>query len=141
LEPKQILQLRGQSVGFTEAIRNGFQNYVTFSGRARRAEYWWWYLFVFLLLCVALIVDVYAFPSSSEILRVYTLASLALALPNISVTVRRLHDIGRSGWWFWLGLIPLIGALILLYWMIKRGDQGSNQFGPDPIAEEMVMGQ
>ena len=123
-------------MGFTEAIRNGFQNYVTFSGRARRAEYWWWYLFVFLLLGVALILDVYAFRSNSDVGPAYGLASLAVILPNISVTVRRLHDTGRSGWWFWLGLIPLIGALILLYWMIKRGDQGANEFGPDPIAEE-----
>jgi uncharacterized membrane protein YhaH (DUF805 family) len=123
-------------VGFTEAIRSGFQNYVTFSGRARRAEYWWWYLFVLLLSGVALFVDINAFPSSSGIGPAYGLASLAVILPNISVTVRRLHDTGRSGWWILLGLIPLIGALILLYWMIKRGDQGANEFGSDPIAEE-----
>ena len=123
-------------MGFNEAIRRGFQNYVTFSGRARRAEYWWWYLFVLLLSGVALFVDIYAFPSSSEVGPAYGLASLAVILPNIAVTVRRLHDTGRSGWWIWLGLIPLIGALILLYWMIKRGDQAANEFGSDPIAEE-----
>jgi len=123
-------------VGFTEAIRSGFQNYVTFSGRARRAEYWWWYLFVLLLSGVALFVDMYVLPSSSEVGLAYGLASLAVILPNIAVTVRRLHYTGRSGWLIWLGLIPLIGALILLYWMIKRGDLGSNEFGSDPIAEE-----
>ncbi len=123
-------------MGFTEAITSGFQNYVTFSGRARRAEYWWWYLFVLLLSGVALIVDMYAFPFGSDVGPAYALASLAVILPNISVTVRRLHDTGRSGWWILLGLIPLIGALILLYWMIKRGDHGANQFGPDPIAQE-----
>ncbi len=61
------------------------------------------------------------------------LVFLVFIVPTISVTGRRLHDIGRSGWWLLIVLIPLIGALILLYWAVKRGEDGDNRFGANPL--------
>ncbi len=62
------------------------------------------------------------------------IVALAHLIPFITTGVRRLHDINRNGWWLLVALVPLIGSLILLYWTIKPGDTGSNDFGPDPIA-------
>jgi uncharacterized membrane protein YhaH (DUF805 family) len=63
------------------------------------------------------------------------LFSLAIFLPSLAVWVRRLHDVGRSGWWWLLILIPLIGWIVLFVWSVQRGDVGPNEFGPDPIAQ------
>jgi len=63
---------------------------------------------------------------------IYSLYALAIILPALSVTVRRLHDRDRSGWWYWLLLIPLVGAIWLLVWFCSGGTQGDNRFGPDP---------
>jgi uncharacterized membrane protein YhaH (DUF805 family) len=63
-----------------------------------------------------------------------SLVSLALFLPGLAVSVRRLHDTDRSGWWVLLFLIPLIGAIVLLIWYCSRGTPGGNRFGPDPLA-------
>ncbi len=62
-----------------------------------------------------------------------SLFGLAILLPAIAVTVRRLHDTDRSGWWIFLGLIPIIGSLVLLFWYVSRGTEGDNRFGPDPL--------
>ncbi len=130
-------------MGFSEAIRSAFNKYVTFSGRARRSEYWWFALFCILGNIVAGIVDAAFFgiditTSSDEVVAIAPsvvggIFSLAVFLPSLAVTVRRLHDSGRSGWWLLIILIPVIGILVLLYWMIRRGDVGDNAFGPDPI--------
>lgn len=122
----------GQSVEFTEAIRSGFQNYVTFSGRARRAEYWWWTLFYILMSVVAAFAD-YALASSSRLPLVGLIFFLVAMLPYLSVAVRRFHDIGKSGWWVLIPLIPLVGSLLFLYWMVQPGNIGPNKYGPDPI--------
>ena len=60
------------------------------------------------------------------------LFSLVILIPNIGVGIRRLHDIGKSGWWYLLALIPLIGTIILLVWCAREGDYGDNAYGPDP---------
>ena len=83
-------------MGFTEAIRSGFQNYVTFSGRARRAEYWWWTLFYSLMTVVAALADS-ALASSGGLPLVGLIFFLVAMLPYLSVAVRRFHDIGKSG--------------------------------------------
>ena len=62
------------------------------------------------------------------------LYSLALLIPSIAVTVRRLHDTGRTGWWWWIGLVPVIGIIVLLVFMAFEGEPGQNQYGPDPKA-------
>ncbi|MCY6382820.1 DUF805 domain-containing protein [Hoeflea prorocentri] len=122
---------------FTQSVRTVFSNYVNFSGRATRPEFWWWTLFVFVLSLVLEVVDgvviapllgftVFAQEAGSPL---GTIAALALLLPSLAVGVRRLHDIGRSGWWLLIILIPIIGFLVLIYWHIQPSEDGVNRFG------------
>jgi uncharacterized membrane protein YhaH (DUF805 family) len=121
-------------MGFGEAITSVLKNYVTFTGRAPRSEYWFWALFVFLISIVAVIIDMVAFPWSSPGNGPLSLIlTLGLLLPNIAVGVRRLHDIDRSGWWLLIILIPLVGIIVFLVWACTRGTPGPNRFGPDPL--------
>lgn len=116
-------------MNFVDSIKLGFSNYVNFTGRACRSEYWYWALFVLIGFIVAKVIDaVIGGPV------VYTLFGLAVLLPNIAIGVRRLHDLDRSGWWLLLGLIPLIGAIILLVWFCSKGTDGPNRFGQDRLA-------
>jgi uncharacterized membrane protein YhaH (DUF805 family) len=120
-------------LNFTQAISSGFQNYVNFSGRAARSAYWYWVLFAILVSLAAALVDVALF-LDLDIAPLRSLVGLALLLPGLAVSVRRLHDIDKSGWWLFLILIPIIGAVVLLVWFCTRGTMGSNRFGPDPLA-------
>jgi uncharacterized membrane protein YhaH (DUF805 family) len=115
-------------MGFGQAISAGFSNYVNFSGRACRSEYWYWVLFVILADIVAGIID---YLLGMQI--VSSLFGLVTLLPGIAVSIRRLHDLDRTGWWILLALIPLIGWIILLIWYITKGIEGPNRFGPDPL--------
>ena len=117
-------------MGFTDAITTCFQKYVVFSFRARRPEYWYWVLFNTLVIVALTIVDLILFGAGTGVLS--SVASLALLLPSLAVFVRRLHDTDRSAWWILLGLVPLVGAIILLIWMCQRGTAGPNRFGPEP---------
>jgi uncharacterized membrane protein YhaH (DUF805 family) len=118
-------------MGFGEAIASGFRNYVGFSGRAARSEYWYWTLFVVLLSIVAKVLDIVLFGTQATIIG--GIVTLAFLLPGLAVAVRRLHDRDKSGWFFLLILIPLVGAIILLIWYCQRGTMGPNRFGPDPL--------
>lgn len=119
------------------AVTTVLSKYATFSGRAPRPEYWWWVLFVFILLMVAQIVDAALIvpllgiePVGENPARPLSfLLGLALILPNIAVGVRRLHDIDKSGWWILLGLIPILGTLVLIYFFVQKGTEGGNRFG------------
>jgi uncharacterized membrane protein YhaH (DUF805 family) len=115
-------------MGFGQAISSGFSNYVNFSGRAIRSEYWYWILFIIIADIVAGIID-YAI----GIQVVTSLFGLATLLPNLAVAIRRLHDLDRTGWWIFIGLIPLVGWIILLIWYCTKGTDGPNRFGPDPL--------
>jgi uncharacterized membrane protein YhaH (DUF805 family) len=124
-----LLALGGLPMGFGDAIKSGFSNYVNFSDRACRSEYWYWVLFVFIGYIVTSIIDrVIGYPVT------YFLFSLAIVIPGIAIGIRRLHDLDRSGWWLLLGLIPLVGAIILIVWFCGQGTQGPNRFGPDPLS-------
>jgi len=116
-------------MGFSEAVRSGFEHYATFDGRASRPAFWWWTLFAILAGIAANIVDaILGVP-------IFTLVvGLGLLLPNLSVAIRRLHDTGRTGWWILIGLIPLIGFIVLLIFYVQAGDPGENEYGP-PMAE------
>ncbi|MEJ1992670.1 MAG: DUF805 domain-containing protein [Maritimibacter sp.] len=128
---------------FGQAIKNNFSKYVTFSGRAARSEFWWWGLFVMVTNLVLSWVDIALFGTvETGVGRVsgYTdmpvlssLFLLATLLPSISVTVRRLHDRDKSGWWYWLFLVPIVGSIVLLVWFILEGTRGANSYGPDPL--------
>jgi uncharacterized membrane protein YhaH (DUF805 family) len=136
-------------MGFMGAVRSGFSNYVTFSGRARRSEYWYWVLFVVIVAFFALFLDMRFFPewvtASAEVAEgmasaqatggpITALVGLGLFLPGLAVTVRRLHDTDRRGWWILLGLIPIIGIIVLIVFYCTAGTPGPNRFGPDPKA-------
>ncbi|MFB9148912.1 DUF805 domain-containing protein [Roseovarius ramblicola] len=102
------------------------ENYVNFEGRAQRSEFWWFTLFIIIVNAVLQLL-------LGEI--VALIFALAVLLPGLGVAVRRLHDVDRSGWWYLLVLIPVIGALILIFaFFMHRGTAGDNRFGPDPLA-------
>ncbi len=119
-------------MNFPQAVASCFRNYVGFSGRAPRSEYWYWILFYVLVVIAAILIDTAVFRGSS-ISPLTTIVELACLLPGLAVSIRRLHDIDRSGWWILLALIPLIGAIILLIWDCTKGTPGPNRFGPDPL--------
>ncbi|MGI9370269.1 MAG: DUF805 domain-containing protein [Ruegeria sp.] len=119
------------------AVRSVLSKYATFSGRASRPEFWWWVLAVFLILIAtslidgALIAPILGFsafqPEAGQPLSV--LVSLGIILPNIAVGVRRLHDTGKSGWWILIGLVPIIGTLVLIYFYVQPSEQAANAYG------------
>ncbi len=111
------------------------KKYADFSGRAPRAEYWWFYLLIIIAYVVATIIDslvgVAAFGPYGIVLLI---VMAGLIVPSIAAGVRRLHDTDRSGWWLLIGLIPLIGAIVLLVFFVTQGTQGPNKYGDDPYA-------
>lgn len=115
-----------------EAVKVCFSKYVTFSGRARRAEYWWFTLFLVIISVVLVGIDI-AVMGANYTFGIADLWSLVTILPSLAVTSRRLHDTDRSAWWMLLFLIPLIGAIILIVWLATKGTAGSNRFGEDPL--------
>jgi len=104
------------------------QHYFDFNGRARRAEFWWYILVVLIVAVILNVID--SIIHLGGILG--GLWSLAMLLPNLGVAVRRLHDINRSGWWILIAFVPIVGAILLIYWYAQPGTAGANQFGPDP---------
>jgi uncharacterized membrane protein YhaH (DUF805 family) len=116
-------------MNFKEAITAGFQNYVNFSGRAAKSQYWYWALFAAVIAFGSSFLDTLFFPDM-ELAPLYMLSSLAMFLPSLAVSVRRLHDVDRSGWWLLIAF-TLIGMIIpLLYWYCIEGTKGANRFGP-----------
>ena len=123
----------GGSVGFIEAIRLFFVNYVNFTGRARRSEYWWSVLFLFLVGMVASILD---YLIDAQVFG--TIVSLGTLLPSLAISVRRLHDIGKSWPWIFLSLIPLAGGMIMIVLFCRESD-GDNPWGPGPASNPYQM--
>ena len=109
------------------------KKYAEFDGRSRRKEYWMYTLFTLLIYIVLTIVDVSLFKADfggfGVLGGVYSLATL---IPGLAVTVRRLHDTNKSGWWILIAFLPLVGALVLLVFTVTEGDRGRNNFGDDP---------
>ncbi len=124
-------------MGFGDAIQTCLSKYATFSGRAARSEYWWFYLFIFLVFVVLVLLDMTLFgfdpEDPTDIPVIAGLGLLALFLPTLAAVVRRLHDTDRSGWWYLISFIPLIGGLVLLYFLVSKGTEGPNRFGPNPL--------
>ena len=117
---------------FCDAVAFGFNNAFDFCGRASRSEFWWWFLFYVLAsLIVALVSIIFALtPLVNTIAPVLNaLVHLVLFVPSLSVMVRRLHDIDFSGWLVLLLFIPIVGALVLLYFCCRKGGAKSNRFG------------
>ena len=112
-------------MGFTEAIRSGFANYSNFQGRASRSEYWYFSLFIFICVIPLAVID--RFVIGWPVFQI--IATLGTIVPNLSLLVRRLHDIGRSGWYYFIALVPLVGIFILLYWLCKPSVPQANAYG------------
>jgi len=119
---------------YLEALKK----YATFTGRARRKEFWFFTLGNFLAVLGLGVVDglMGNFDPQYEIGPLSGLYLLAVLVPSIAVTVRRLHDTDRSGWWILLGLIPIVGGLVLLYFEVLDSQPGTNRFGPNPKGAE-----
>ncbi len=110
------------------------KNYAVFSGRARRKEYWMFGLFYIIFAIVLSIIESILGLGSEGGGLLSGLFVLAMLIPSFAVTVRRLHDTDHSGWWLLIGLVPLIGALILLIFMANDSQSDENQYGPNPKA-------
>ncbi|MEO8650438.1 MAG: DUF805 domain-containing protein [Acidobacteriota bacterium] len=110
------------------------KKYAVFSGRARRKEYWLYVLFNTIFAIVAAVLDNVLGLAFRDVGYgpIYALYGLLTLIPSLAVGVRRLHDIGKSGWYLLLALIPCVGAIILLVFAITDGDMGENEYGPDP---------
>ena len=109
-------------MNFSQAISTCLSKYANFSGRASRPEFWWFFLFMLLVTVAASMV--------SELFG--GLASLALLLPSIAATARRLHDTGKSGWWQLVGVVPLIGWAVVIYWLAQPADGAGERYDVVP---------
>ena len=137
-------------MGFGQAITTCFGKYASFTGRAQRSEFWWFFLFWWVGTFIINLIDsasglvinfgtetidtangVITF-STGGVGVLSTIWALALLLPFISVTVRRLHDTNRSGWWWWIQVIPCVGFIVILVFMLLDSTPGDNRFGPNP---------
>lgn len=104
------------------------KDYATFTGRARRAEYW---MFTLVNIIIAVVLAVLATQLESLSI-LYMLYSLAVLIPGIAVSIRRMHDIGKSGWMILLGFIPIVGVIILIVMFCGDSQPGDNEYGPNP---------
>ena len=116
------------------------KKYAVFSGRARRMEYWFFFLFNFLISILLGLVDAVTGTLNAEtgVGLFSAIYGLAVLIPGIAVTVRRLHDTGRSGWWFLLIFLPIIGGLVLLVFMLFEGEPVENAYGTSPKADQRL---
>ena len=113
------------------------KKYAVFAGRARRKEFWFFVLFYLIFALAAAIVDAvlgteFSVDETASIGLFSSVYVIAMMLPTFAVLARRLHDIGRSGWWILIGLIPIIGAIVLFVFAVCDSQEGENRFGPNP---------
>ena len=113
-------------MNFTESLNTCLKKYFVFQGRASRSEYWWFQLIVSPSYFISTILE-------NEIAYFFLGITLFTLIPAISAGVRRLHDTNRSGFFLLISLIPFIGGLVLLFFLIPEGTKGKNKFGPDPL--------
>jgi len=121
---------------FTQSINTCYSKYFTFSGRASRSEYWWFILYSLILSVIlrVLIASIFNQPAygadvifSDSYWSSTFVNFLLTGIPGIAVMVRRLHDVNKSGWWYFI-ILTVIGVFFLLYWLIKEGDKSRNNF-------------
>lgn len=127
-----------RALGFGEAIGACLRKYSTFTGRSQRSEYWWWALFNLLVFVAVGLSGGVVGADATAVDVVAVIAALALLLPNLAVTVRRLHDIDRSGWWVLIGFVPVVGSIILLVFAMLPGTPGENRFGLAPMPPSLI---
>lgn len=122
-------------MSFVDAVRSVLTQYAVFSGRSRRSEYWWYTLFAVVVSLVASQVDA---ALGSQVVSI--ILALALLLPGLGVSIRRLHDTGRSGWWLLIGLVPVVGVIVLIVFYVQDSQPMTNAYGPSPKHEPVVGG-
>lgn len=122
---------------FGSSIKSCFSKYATFSGRASRSEFWWFQLFCLLYILVTAVINI--IPILGQI--IWFLLLLLLLLPSLAVQVRRLHDIGKSGWWWFINLLPIIGPFLLFFWNLTDSEQRDNAYGPLTIVKKPSTGK
>lgn len=117
-------------VGFGGAVKLFFRNYANFKGRSTRSEYWWWSLAVFITVFV--LVMLMSLSMYSKLLYLFygieVLWSLAIVVPNLALSIRRLHDVGKSGWWLLINLVPVVGGIVFLVFTLQPSE-GANKWG------------
>ncbi|MBD5295676.1 MAG: DUF805 domain-containing protein [Bacteroides sp.] len=125
-------------IGFTEAIKKFYSNYAVFTGRATRAEYWWVALYLFIIYMIPYSFMVSSIMQQTEppifwtlILGLFCLVNI---VPSLALTWRRLHDTGRSGAWYFISLVPLIGGIWMLVLLLQPSQPFPNQYGECPAA-------
>ncbi len=123
-------------MNFSQAVSSFFARWKDFNGRSSRSEYWWATLFVALTSIFTNILTLFLGLSGSIVaiivLLLIVIFSLFLTIASLALVVRRLHDTNKSGWWY-LIIFTIIGILPLLYWYCKKGDEGENRFGSNPL--------
>lgn len=124
-------------MNFPDAIKSGFLKAVTIEGRSSRSEFWWWTLFTVLVNIATGTTDGLLFPPAVAgepgIQPISLLVGLIFLIPNICISARRLHDVGRSGWWMCI-VLTVIGIIPYIYWLVKKSDDGPNKYGVEPAA-------
>lgn len=121
---------RADANSFVGALKDGFARYVDFSSRSTRPQFWWWILWSVLINIASGIVDLSL--GMGEAGPINILTSLAMFLPTLAVSIRRLHDIGRSGWWYLIVLVPLVGWIVLIVFFCTKPQEEGNQWGVAP---------
>ena len=121
------------TMNISDAVRSGFDHFTNWKGRASRPAFWWLYLASLPLGSLPYYVGRgIGGPLGTLLLVVGGIISLIFILPVLSATVRRLHDTGKSGWWYWIILIPLAGIIVLIVFLASEGEAEDNQYGPNP---------
>ena len=120
---------------FTESVKTVYSKYATFSGRATRSEYWWFVLFWYAIILCAVLLGVATGIEKLTSALIGILGAISF-IPIVALRVRRLHDIGKSGWWIFLGLVPFGGFILFIFSVIES--DGENEYGPDPFDEETM---
>lgn len=125
------------TLSFGKAISNCFHKYATFKGRARRSEYWWFCLLNWIVLAAVYVAAAYVMESGVSFggavaYLLLCIAYLALIIPSLAVLFRRLHDTGRSGWWWLIGFIPVIGEIVMIVFCCEDSAPNPNKYGESP---------
>ncbi|MGA0208700.1 MAG: DUF805 domain-containing protein [Candidatus Nanopelagicales bacterium] len=131
MEEIQVSEYSAPSpTGFVGAIKKGFRGYVVWNARSTRSEYWWWTLFASIVAIAAFIIDSVLF-STNRVTGygpIGVISQLALVLPGLSVWIRRLHDTDRTGWWAWIILIPIVGWIVILVFVLLPSKVGPTRW-------------
>lgn len=124
-----------QNISFAEAVKSCFNKYADFNGRSPRAEYWYFALFN---VAVVMVLAVLGAIIGKLFMYVYYAYVLTILVPSIAVSIRRMHDIGRSGWWVLISLVPFIGSIWYIVLAALPSQLGPNQYGPNPYGQDTI---